>query len=130
VTITVRLRAAGPSGLFLVKTPAERAIGGRRVQLVVTSPPFLDVVQYAQDNWLRFWFNGISAKRRRNGSRCTGGLTIGPTPWATFFRNCFGWSSPTGGWLLKWAKCVGVKFKLEEAVVPLGVAAGFRSRVF
>lgn len=29
------------------------------VDLVVTSPPFLDVVQYASDNWLRFWFAGI-----------------------------------------------------------------------
>lgn len=30
-----------------------------RVDLVVTSPPFLDVVDYAGDNWLRCWFNGI-----------------------------------------------------------------------
>jgi len=29
------------------------------VQLVVTSPPFLDIVQYAADNWLRCWFSGI-----------------------------------------------------------------------
>ena len=29
------------------------------IQLVVTSPPFLDVVNYKQDNWLRCWFNGI-----------------------------------------------------------------------
>ena len=29
------------------------------VALVVTSPPFLDVVQYASDNWLRSWFAGI-----------------------------------------------------------------------
>ena len=29
------------------------------VQLVVTSPPFLDVVNYKADNWLRCWFNGI-----------------------------------------------------------------------
>lgn len=28
-------------------------------QLVVTSPPFLDIVQYAEDNWLRSWFAGI-----------------------------------------------------------------------
>jgi hypothetical protein len=27
--------------------------------LTVTSPPFLDVVQYADDNWLRCWFAGI-----------------------------------------------------------------------
>jgi len=31
------------------------------VRLVVTSPPFLDVVQYAGDNWLRNWFAGIDA---------------------------------------------------------------------
>jgi hypothetical protein len=35
------------------------AIGSGSVQLVVTSPPFLDIVQYAQDNWLRSWFAGI-----------------------------------------------------------------------
>ncbi len=32
------------------------------VALVVTSPPFLDVVQYAADNWLRCWFAGIDAE--------------------------------------------------------------------
>ncbi len=35
------------------------AIGSGSVQLVVTSPPFLDIVQYADDNWLRNWFAGI-----------------------------------------------------------------------
>lgn len=33
------------------------------VALVVTSPPFLDVVNYAADNWLRCWFCGIDAER-------------------------------------------------------------------
>jgi len=32
------------------------------VDLTVTSPPFLDVVQYADDNWLRCWFNNINVK--------------------------------------------------------------------
>lgn len=31
--------------------------------LVVTSPPFLDIVQYAKDNWLRCWFAGIDADK-------------------------------------------------------------------
>jgi len=31
------------------------------VSLTVTSPPFLDVVQYADDNWLRCWFAGIGS---------------------------------------------------------------------
>jgi hypothetical protein len=29
--------------------------------LVVTSPPFLDVVDYQGDNWMRCWFLGIDA---------------------------------------------------------------------
>lgn len=32
------------------------------VNLVVTSPPFLDVVDYQSDNWLRCWFNGVDAE--------------------------------------------------------------------
>jgi hypothetical protein len=38
---------------------ATRAIALGSAKLVVTSPPFLDVVQYPQDNWLRCWFAGI-----------------------------------------------------------------------
>lgn len=32
------------------------------VTLIITSPPFLDIVQYAEDNWLRCWFAGIDVK--------------------------------------------------------------------
>ena len=35
------------------------AIADASVALVVTSPPFLDIVNYSQDNWLRCWFNNI-----------------------------------------------------------------------
>lgn len=31
------------------------------IDLIVTSPPFLDVVDYRSDNWLRNWFAGIDA---------------------------------------------------------------------
>ena len=33
------------------------------VQLVVTSPPFLDVVNYQADNWLRCWFIGVDSSQ-------------------------------------------------------------------
>jgi hypothetical protein len=41
--------------------PAERTpdIADASVDLIVTSPPFLDVVDYPTDNWLRCWFAGI-----------------------------------------------------------------------
>ncbi|MGZ8363415.1 MAG: DNA methyltransferase [Caulobacteraceae bacterium] len=53
----------GGEGLFTVSS-AENSPGipTSSVQLVVTSPPFLDVVQYAADNWLRCWFVGIDPK--------------------------------------------------------------------
>ena len=56
--------ASHPPAL-LTAGPAEKTptIADASVQLVVTSPPFLDVVQYAGDNWLRSWFAGIDASR-------------------------------------------------------------------
>lgn len=45
--------------------PADQssAINSESVSLVVTSPPFLDIVQYAEDNWLRCWFAGIDVSK-------------------------------------------------------------------
>jgi DNA modification methylase len=34
----------------------------RSVDLIVTSPPFLAVINYIDDNWLRFWFLGYTEK--------------------------------------------------------------------
>jgi hypothetical protein len=50
-----------PYGAILATAPAGRsaAIPDGAAALVVTSPPFLDVVQYDDDNWLRCWFAGI-----------------------------------------------------------------------
>jgi hypothetical protein len=46
---------------ILMTGPAERTPGlaDGSVDLIVTSPPFLDVVDYPGDNWLRCWFAGI-----------------------------------------------------------------------
>ena len=48
-----------PSVLTTSGAQSTPAIATGSVQLVVTSPPFLDIVQYADDNWLRSWFAGI-----------------------------------------------------------------------
>ncbi len=46
---------------LLLAQSADRTpeIASGSVDLVVTSPPFLDVVPYAADNWLRCWFAGL-----------------------------------------------------------------------
>jgi hypothetical protein len=52
--------AAHPDAILSTATAdATPAVADASVQLVVTSPPFLDIVQYAEDNWLRSWFAGI-----------------------------------------------------------------------
>ncbi len=49
-----------PSAILTTSTAQSTpAIENASVDLVVTSPPFLDIVQYAEDNWLRSWFAGI-----------------------------------------------------------------------
>jgi hypothetical protein len=64
---TAALLADGPIGAHpkpLLSTGAAQstpAIASGSIDLVVTSPPFLDIVQYAEDNWLRSWFAGIDA---------------------------------------------------------------------
>lgn len=50
----------GPKSFLLTGSCDETpAIPDASVTLVVTSPPFLDVVDYETDNWLRCWFNHI-----------------------------------------------------------------------
>jgi hypothetical protein len=51
----------GGAGTRVLTGPAESTphIPDASVDLIVTSPPFLDVVDYPMDNWLRCWFAGI-----------------------------------------------------------------------
>ncbi len=49
--------------LFCGEADSTPEIPDGSVRLVVTSPPFLDVVDYATDNWLRCWFAGIDASK-------------------------------------------------------------------
>ncbi len=58
-----RLRACVPTAPFFVASADHTPfVPDESVALVVTSPPFLDVVDYQADNWLRCWFNGIDAR--------------------------------------------------------------------
>jgi SAM-dependent methyltransferase len=71
---TRRLLADSPSGPRRPPLPAPPLLLTRScddtpelrdgcVDLIVTSPPFLDTVDYAADNWLRGWFCGFDLER-------------------------------------------------------------------
>lgn len=51
-----------PAVFFTGDAALTSGIPDQSVSLVVTSPPFLDIVQYADDNWLRCWFADIDVK--------------------------------------------------------------------
>ena len=53
------------------------------IDLVVTSPPFLDIVQYAADNWLRCWFIGQDA------ATIPIAMHRNPEDWMRFIRAVF-----------------------------------------
>jgi hypothetical protein len=93
------------------------------VQLVVTSPPFLDVVQYAADNWLRCWFCGIDA----DSVPITMARTV--EAWqramAAVFVELFRIVRSGGHVAFEVGEVRRGKVRLEEAVIPAAVEAGF-----
>lgn len=49
--------------LLIASSDETSELPANSVHLVVTSPPFLNVVQYNKDNWLRCWFNSINGEK-------------------------------------------------------------------
>ena len=95
------------------------------VQLTVTSPPFLDVVQYAKDNWLRCWFNGLNAEEI--GRRMTMSRSV--DDWSAAMRLVFAElyrvTRPNGWVAFEVGEVRSGAVRLEEVVAPVGIAAGF-----
>jgi hypothetical protein len=91
------------------------------VTLVVTSPPFLDVVNYATDNWLRCWFCGVDAATVQIA------MHKRVDEWQTFIGRVFVQLARLlcrGGWIaFEVGEVRGGRLRLEELVVPCGVAA-------
>jgi DNA methylase len=95
------------------------------VRLIVTSPPFLDVVDYAGDNWLRCWFCGLSARAvplavfRR------------VEDWAAFMTRAFAQFYDVvepGGWVaFEVGEVRNGSVRLEEHVIAAAARASFET---
>ena len=97
-------------------------LGDESVSLVVTSPPFLDVVDYRTDNWLRCWFSGVDSVS---------------VP-VTMAKDLDRWKQFVADVLIELRRVLrvgghiafevgevrGGSIRLDEAVVPGGLAAG------
>src|SRR5688572_7679363 len=121
-----RLRKAAERAMLLSKDArATDDIPDSSVQLTVTSPPFLDVVQYARDNWLRCWFNGYDAEK------IGGNITMSKTveEWqaemTAVFAELHRVTRP-GGWVaFEVGEVRRGTVNLDEVIAPIGIAAGF-----
>ncbi len=102
-----------------------KAIQPNSVALTVTSPPFLDIVQYAADNWLRCWFNNIDVKAVEK--KITMCKTV--EDWAAkmqlVFNELYRITKKGGIVAFEVGEVRNGKVKLEETVLTLGLAAGF-----
>jgi hypothetical protein len=128
VTPAVRRTLAGVAGraLFINSlADATTVLPVSSVSLVVTSPPFLNVVQYADDNWLRCWFLGIDAKSVK--LTVPRKLDAWKEAMTEVFRELHRLVKPRGHVAFEVGEVHGGKTKLEEAVLPCGVAAGLES---
>lgn len=108
--------------LLTAKSNATPEIPNNSVALAVTSPPFLDVVNYAADNWLRCWFIGVdSAKVALTVPKK---LEDWQEAMKAVFQELHRVVRPGGYIAFEVGEVRGGKIKLEEAAIPCGVAAG------
>jgi hypothetical protein len=117
------LKAASAQRLLLTSAAAATAqIASGTISLVVTSPPFLDVVDYAGDNWLRCWFCGIAPEDVK--------LTVVKKieDWRSAMTAVFSELnrvlSPAGYVAFEVGEVRGGRVRLEEHVIPCGMRAG------
>ena len=121
------LLKTGPRIKFTEDDAAElKSILDNTINLTITSPPFLDIVSYSKDNWLRFWFNNISEEEVKKS------ITIlkNVNDWSDFISNVFnelyrvtkfdGYVAFEVGEVKK-----GI-IKLDEIVAKIGKNAGFK----
>lgn len=120
-----QLRKISKGALFTTSDARHTsAIPDDLVQLTVTSPPFLDVVQYADDNWLRCWFNSIDI----DSVEISMAKTV--EKWSKIMSNVFQELyriTLKGGFVaFEVGEVKNGRVKLEEYVVSIGKESGFK----
>ena len=121
------LREAAKTAIFLEKDAAETGeIPDESVSLTVTSPPFLDIVQYSKDNWLRCWFNNLDTRKIEKQITMARTVEDWSVKMGQVFEELYRITKP-GGWVaFEVGEVRNGKVKLDDHVIPLGLEAGFK----
>ena len=102
-----------------------KSIANKSVQLTVTSPPFLDIVGYASDNWLRCWFNEIDVNAVIETITMAKTIEAWSLVMGDVFKELYR-VTKHGGWVaFEVGEIRNATLRLEDYVIPLGMQAGF-----
>ena len=124
-----RLARRAKDALFLTgdarSTPS---LSPGSVRLTVTSPPFLDQVAYAKDNWLRCWFNGLDEGAVGAGITMSRTVPAWSAVMADVFCELARITAPGGHVAFEVGEVRRSTIPLDEYVVPIGEEAGLTCR--
>jgi len=102
-----------------------RDIPDDSVRLTVTSPPFLNIVNYSGDNWLRCWFNGIDDQVVAKKITMSRTLEDWEKVMGDVFHELYRITQPGGRIAFEVGEVRKGMIQLEEYIIPLGMKAGF-----
>jgi hypothetical protein len=123
-----RLAMASHDARFLTQDArATRTLMDGCMALTVTSPPFLDVVDYAADNWLRCWFSGLDAEAITRGISTPKSVEAWSETMLAVFTELYRITKRGGFVAFEVGEVRRGKIKLDEVVLPLGLRAGFKA---
>ncbi len=107
--------------IFLTGSAIKFELEDNCVDLTITSPPFLDVIDYNGDNWLRNWFNKIESPEIANFKKLD--------DWKKFIFDVmieiYRVTKPNGYFIFEVGEVKNGKVMLDEVSIPLGEKAGF-----
>ena len=122
----IQLKTIGLKARFLNNDArATPEIKSNSVNLTVTSPPFLNIVNYSEDNWLRCWFNNIDANEVAQNITIAKKLEDWEKVMGEVFQELYRITKRGGHVAFEVGEVRSGKVKLDEHIVPLGLKAGF-----
>lgn len=120
------LRKIAKTAMFLNKDARNTPeIKDESIALTVTSPPFLDIVQYAEDNWLRCWFNNLDSKKIEQGISIPSNIKAWQSIMEEVFHELFRVTRDGGHVAFEVGEVRRGKIQMEKLVIPLAFKAGF-----
>lgn len=121
------LRRVGEMAIFLNNDAGEtKEIESGSVRLVVTSPPFLDVVKYSNDNWLRCWFNNIDAETVAKKITMSKTIEEWTAVMSPVFAELYRVLKKDGHVAFEVGEVKNSSLRLDEYVVEIGIKSGFK----